>query len=458
MAAATVLLVWFATTGGSRATRALAAGTAPVTVLALWMTGSRGGIVAAALAIAILLAATPDRSRLVANLGLAAVAGLGLIVAVEARHELLAVPTDQKAGPQGDQMLVITLLVFAAAAAVRYALDARFGRLRTPRAVGVATLAVLAVAAVAVAVVVDPIEQLDEFTDPPSAEQLASGERGLFRGGGSGRWQFWETAVDAFETAPVAGVGASEFTPYWLEHREYPIVARRAHSLLFESLAELGLLGLALIVGFFAVGAVVAFQHWRRAEIIDSAPALAVLAVGFAAAAVDWTWDIPAVFLPTIIAAALLTGPATLPGPSGLAPVYGEVRSRRRFARGVAVLLVAWVSICASGLLLLSAHALTQSESRAESGDLAGAIDAADTAIDLEPWAAEPRAQLAALYESAGDIPAARDAIAEAIARSRRDWELYLTAARLAVLDRDDAALSTNLRRAAELNPLQVEE
>ena len=458
MAAATVLLVWFATTGGTRATRALAAGAAPLVVLALWMTGSRGGIVAAAIAIAILLAATPNRSRLVANLALAAVAGLGLILAVEARHELLAVPTDQKAGPQGDQMLVVSLVVFAAAAALRYALDSIFTRLRTPRAVAMAAVAALAIAAVAALVVVDPIEQLDEFSDPPSAEQLASNERGLFRGGGSGRWQFWETAVDAFETAPVAGVGASGFTPYWLEHREYPIVARRAHSLLFESAAELGIVGLALIVGFFAVGTAVAVQRWRRAEIADSAPALAVLAVGFAAAAVDWTWDIPAVFVPTIVAAALLTGPATLPGPSALAPVYGEVRSRRRFARGVAVLLVAWLSICASGLLLLSAHALTQSEARAEGGDLAAAIESAGTAIDLEPWAAEPRAQLAELYERAGDIPSARSAIAEAIARSRRDWELYLTAARLAALDSDEAAVTSNLRRAAELNPLQVQE
>ncbi len=458
MAAAAVLLVWFATTGRSRRMRALAAGAAPVVLLALWMTGSRGGIVAAAIAIAILLAAAPGRSRLIANLVLAAVAGAVLIFAVEAREELLKVPFDAKAGPQGDQMLAITLLVFAAAAALRYALDAPVERLRVARPVGVAVLAGLAVAAVIALVIVDPIEQFDEFRQPPPAEQIESGERGLFRGGGSGRWQFWETAVDAFASAPVEGVGASGFTPYWLEHREYPIVARRAHSLLFETVAELGIVGLTLIFAFFVVAAAVGIQRWRAAKLPELGPALAVLVVGFAAASVDWTWDIPAVFVPTVIAAAVLTGPATLSGPGGTATVYGEVRSRRRFARGVAVLLVAWASICASGLLLLADHELTQSRARAADGDLAGAIEAAENAVDLEPWASEPRLQLATVYSQAGDIPAARAAIAEAIERNRNDWELYLAAATLAAQDADDGAADANLARATELNPLQVQD
>jgi tetratricopeptide (TPR) repeat protein len=179
--------------------------------------------------------------------------------------------------------------------------------------------------------------------------------------------------------------------------------------------------------------------------------------VGVAAAAVDWTWDVPAVFVPTIIAAAVLTGPATLPGPGGTAEIYGEVRSRRRFARGVAVLLVAWASICAAGLLLLSDHALTQSRAKAESGDLAGAIDSANDATDLQPWAAEPRTQLALAYEQAGDFVSAHAAIEQAIARSRQDWELYLTAARILARQGDQDASNAQLRRAAALNPLAVQ-
>lgn len=456
-AAAVALLLWLTTTATSRSGRALAGAAAPVAILALWMTGSRGGIVAALLAVAILLAAVRHRSQLLANLGLATVAGLVLILAVEARDELLNDPTATAAGAQGDQMLAITLLVFAAAGAVRYALDAPLARLRASRRLGIAALAALAVAAVIGLVIVDPIEQFDEFKEPPSAEQLASGERGLFRGGGSGRWQFWEAATDAFESAPVEGVGASGFTPYWLEHREYPIVAKRAHSLLFETLAELGIAGFALIVGFFAVTLVAGVQRWRADADDATGPAVALVAIGLAAAAVDWTWDLPSVFVPTVIAAAVLTGPAVLRGPGTPPRIYGTVRSRRRFARGVAVLVVAWVSICASGLLLLSDHALTSSRAKQADGDLPGAIDDANQAIDLEPWAAEPRAQLAALYERAGDLVSAHAAIEQAIARSREDWELYLTAARIAQQAGDQDAANANLDHAARLNPLAQE-
>ena len=457
MAAAAVLLVWFASTGGTRLTRALSAGALPMVVLALWMTGSRGGIVAAGLAMAILLAAAPGRTRLVANVALAAIGSVVLILAVEARIQLLAAPIDRAAPAQGDEMLVFTLAVFAVTVGLRYLLDTPFARLRTPRPVAIATVVALAVAAVIALIVVDPIQQFDEFRQPPSAEQLTSGERGLFRGGGSGRWQFWETAADAFASKPIAGVGASGFTPYWLQHREYPIVAKRAHSLLFETIAELGVIGLALIIGFFAVAVVAGVQRWRRAEIVESAPALAVLAVGFAAAAVDWTWDVPAVFLPTVIAAAILTGPATLPGPGVPTTVYGEVRSRRRFARGVAVLVVAWVSICASGLLLLSDHSLTQSRAEAEDGDFEAAIDSAQNAADLEPWAAEPRFQLAYLFTLSGDLVSAKAAIEQAIARNRDDWELYLYAGGIAERQGDQVNANANYDRAAELNPLARE-
>jgi tetratricopeptide (TPR) repeat protein len=444
MAAAVALLGWFATNSASRPGRALAAGALPLPLLALWMTGSRGGFVAGALALAILIAAGPARSRLIANLALAGLGGAALIALVERRDELLNDPLAAAAGAQGDQMLALAIVVALVVGAVRYALDRRLAGFRISHTVG----------RVAGVVYVDPVQQFKEFKQAPTAAELADGEVGLFRGGGSGRWQFWETAVDAFESAPLAGTGAAEYTPYWLEHREYPLVAKRAHSLLFETLAELGIAGFALIVGFFTVAAVAGVRRWRESAAAELGPAAALLGVGLAAAAVDWTWDVPAVFVPTVIAAALLAGPATLPpGDAGVA-IFGTVRSRRRFARGVALLLVAWLSICASGLLLLSDRALSSSESQAADGDLAGAIDSANEAIDLQPWASEPRARLSVLYEQAGELGAARAAIEQAIARDRRNWELYVTAARLAQKSGSDDAYAANLARAAELNPL----
>ena len=161
-------------------------------------------------------------------------------------------------------------------------------------------------------------------------------------------------------------------------------------------------------------------------------------------------------FIPTVIAAALLAGPATLADAGGPPPVPagGIARSRRRFARGVAVLLVAWVSICASGLLLLADDRLEASRDAGVRGETARAIEIVDEAVDLQPWASAPRTQLAVLREDLGDLEGARDALDEAIARARDDFELYLVATRLDLAAGDEAAASEHLRRAVQLNPL----
>ncbi len=68
MAAAIVLLSWFAATAGSVRARAGAVAALPPVLLALWMTDSRGGIAAAVIAFGVLLVVGPRRSLLLANL------------------------------------------------------------------------------------------------------------------------------------------------------------------------------------------------------------------------------------------------------------------------------------------------------------------------------------------------------------------------------------------------------
>ncbi len=461
MASAIILLAWLANTSPSRRVRALAVGGLPLVMLALWITDSRGGIAAAALALAVLLLTAPARSRLLANLAVGAAGAVILVAFADARPELLNDPTKPAAAGQGDVMLVLTIVGVAAVAALRWALDGWIQRFAVGRRAGRAALVVTAVVAVVAILAIDPIQQWDEFKEPPTAESVASGDVGFLRGGGSGRYQFWETAVDAFATAPVEGVGASGYSPYWFEHREVAIAATRAHSVVFETLAELGILGFAALVTFLGAAAVCGVKRVRRADAVEeAAPACALLALGVMAAAVDWTWDLPAVFGITVVAAALLTGPATLPGPDPGPPsrqFRGEARSRRGFAAGVALLLIAWVSICGSGLLLLSAHALESSRSDAGAGDLAGAADAANEAIDLQPWAAEPRTQLALVYEQAGEFDRAGEEIAEAIERSPEDYRLRLVAARIYFAAGDPDGSRAQLLEAHRLNPRDPE-
>ena len=102
---------------------------------------------------------------------------------------------------------------------------------------------------------------------------------------------------------------------------------------------------------------------------------------------------------------------------------------------------------------MLSAHSLDASRSDAADGDVEAAISAANDAIDLQPWSAEPRTQLALVYEQEGDYAKAREAIAEAVERSPDDYRLHLLAARMAAEDGDRAAVRSALLTAHQLNP-----
>jgi hypothetical protein len=456
MSAAIVLCSWFASAAAGPRARALAVGALPAVVLALWMTDSRGGLVAAALAFVVLMLAGRGRSRMVANLVLGTVPAAILIAIAEGFGTILNNPED--AGGQGAAMLAITLTVVAVTVVVRFALDNRLQRFEISRDVGRLAVAGVIVAVIVAVIAIDPIQQYDEFKAPPTGQEPGAGPVGLLRGGGSGRYQFWETAVNAFESAPLGGVGASGYTLYWFEHRDIPIPAQRAHSVLFETLAELGIVGFVLLITFFGAAVVAGIRRARGpSPVAEVAPALALLVVGLAAAAVDWTWDLPAVFVATILAAALLTGPATLAGPDPGLPPWGAVRNRRRFAAGVGLLLVAWVSICACGLLMLSANALHSSGAAAAEGDIDSALSSANDAVDLQPWAAAPRTQLALVYEQAGDYDKAAEAIDEAISRSPDDYRLRLLAARMKFENGETDAAYASLLEAQRLNPRDPE-
>ncbi len=84
-------------------------------------------------------------------------------------------------------------------------------------------------------------------------------------------------------------------------------------------------------------------------------------------------------------------------------------------------------------------------------------MSSANNAIDLEPWAAEPRELLALAEERAGDIPAARRAVDEAIERAEDDYQLWLLRSRLAERAGDESDARNSLLRAHQLNPLDPE-
>jgi hypothetical protein len=390
--------------------------------------------------------------------GVGLLAGGLLLLVASGRDELFDRPGTELAASQGDQVLAMLLGAIALAAALRYLADPWIERIQAPKlsrrawtAIGIGA----ALVAIAAIVLSDPSERWEAFKSPPTIADTAGERDVLDRGGSSGRWQFWTAAYDAFETEPLRGIGAGGYPTYWNQHGSLPADTGNAHSLVMDTLAELGVVGFAAVLAFFGATLVAGIGRVRAGRLGDGAPsaALAVFAAGLVGVVGDWTWDLPAAFAPSIVAAGLLVGPATLARDRQRTPVRGEARSRRRFAAGVALLAFSWVAISASGLLLAARYELTSSHGASDDGELTKAAEQANNAIDLEPWAAEPRRRLADVLLAAGNLPEARTAIREAIDRAPDDPELWLAAAQIAVVAGDPQAAGLAIVRAKQLAP-----
>jgi O-antigen ligase len=459
MALATVLLVWLGARADTRLARSLAVGALPAVLLALWLTSSRGAAIAAGIGLAVLLALGPERIRLAGGAVLGLAGGAALVGLTELRSPLVDHPETTLARNAGDEILLATLIVCAVVGVARHLADRPIANLtpivvpRTTVRIGLVVLAFVVLAGVAAA---DPAARYDEFRSEPTGADVSSH---VASGSGSGRYQFWSAATDAFADEPITGIGAGGYEAWWNQHGSIVRILRNAHSLFFETLAELGVAGVLLVASFLGMGAV---YGWRRRA--PASPggatevALALLAVGVFSAATDWTWELPAVFAPVVVAVAVLTGPATLrregdPGTSGANRAEQGAATERSFGWGVATLLAGWVAVWVAGLLFLTEIKLDDSRAAVDRGDLASAGQDARDASTLQPWAADPRLQLALVGERATDWTAARAEIAEAIDRAPEDWALWYAAARIEYKAGDRDAYAAAYERARALNP-----
>lgn len=462
MAAGIVLLAWL----GGHATvpwlRAAAVAAIPLPVLVIYFASSRGGVVAAVVGVVVLLSIGPGRARMFAGLFMGAVGGTLLASIASRKHELVNALGNSAAASQGDQMLALSIAVVLAVGVWRFLVDDWLEELDVPRRMARAAAVAAIVAAVAGIAASNPSARWTEFKKVGVGQTKSTYNAAhLSSGSGSGRYQFWSTALDAFEAHPVDGIGAGGYEAYWDQHGTLVMPVRNAHSIFFENMAELGVIGLLLVVGFLlAAGASGARRNptVRPGAVLGAT--LAIFAAGVVSAGIDWTWQLPACFGIVVLAAALLTGPATLPEATfDLAPqaVNGWRRHgaaiRPRVGLGVAALLAGVASIWAAGVLFLTQVKLGESRGAAANGDLTAAADDAREASAIQPWAAAPHLQLALVEELAGHLPAANKELGEAIERAPHDWQLWFVRARIDLKSGDVGGARRALARARELNP-----
>jgi hypothetical protein len=290
--------------------RVVAGAALPVLGLGLYLSFSRGALLAVVLGLAALLVLVPRRSQL---------AVVAIAVAGEIAGALLVqhYPTVEKLAAGGDpereglEMLLLTVLLCALAAVATW-FTARRDREHAEAPVsrqGRRAVAAIVAVALLIPVIGAPLEL--EAGDAPreaTAERLQSL--------GSSRYAYWRVALESVPDHPLKGVGPAGYQVVWMRERPIDEAVRDAHSLQLETAAELGLPGLAalalIVAGAFA-GAGLALR--RRGPAV--AGTVAALVAWTVTISVDWIWEMPPVALfGLLLSAALAAETGTRPAPA----------------------------------------------------------------------------------------------------------------------------------------------
>jgi len=432
-----------------RFVRALAAGTLPVLLATLYFTFSRGSWAALVFGLAVALAVEARRLRFVGIVA-ASLAAAGIAVWSAARaHALTRAGASLGAATSaGHRLAVAVVLCTAASAAVGWSLTAAERRLRpAARArfvlgAGLAGVALLAAVAVLVRAG-GPVALVDRATRSFRAPLPSSGgdlNRRLVSLSSNGRSEYWRVAWTEIRERPLVGGGAGSYERYWHRHRSTAYETRNAHNLYLETLAELGPVGLVLLLAALAVP----FAALPRARSMPGTTAAAAAYAAFLVhAAVDWDWQLPADTLAALACGGALVV-AARPAASDV-KIAGRLRTA---ALGVLLPLAALAIVVEVGN-----SALARSVSLASSDRPVAAERFARRAHRWAPWSAQPWQRLGEAQLAAGELRAARDSLRRAIRRDRTDWSLWYDLAEAS----SGHARARALAEAARLNPLSPE-
>jgi hypothetical protein len=284
--------------GRPRWLRSLAAAATAPLGLGLYVTFSRGalfGCVAGLLALVVLV----PRRRQLALLSLSVGVGILSSLAVAWFKGVTSLSgTLSSRESQGAILLVLLVLIAIGAAVLQQVLAARVPdrALALPRRAPLIVTGLITVG-LTLAIVVGAHESSGtSATLSGGATRLTSLQ--------SNRYDYWSVALRAFGTAPLHGVGAGAWSVYWLRWRSVAEGAQDAHSLELQTLAELGVVGAALLLSVLAGIALAARRSLRSTTVATAATAgpIAGLVTYLAHSPLDWDWQMPAV---TLIAIAL---------------------------------------------------------------------------------------------------------------------------------------------------------
>ena len=254
----------------------------------LGMTYSRGGVIALAVVVLVLLVTGERRMEGLIAFVLGVLGAVPVLVLAYTANGLA-----DNAAPHDDQVRAgLALLAVVVAVAVVLAvlgawLVRREDRVRFgPRSWGVVGLVVVALLAGGVTALAVSERGLggslshlrDDFTEV-RRDRIFEPDRLLSTSSGN-RWAWWREAGGAFADEPVLGWGAGSFAVSRRLYRVSPYDVRQPHSLPMQALAETGLVGALLLLAALACLLVAGGRRLRRRDVVVAAHAAPTLPLG----------------------------------------------------------------------------------------------------------------------------------------------------------------------------------
>jgi hypothetical protein len=484
---------------GSLLGRALAYPAVGACVLAILLTQSRGALVAAALGAIAWFAIVPLRLRslpvlLIPGVGGGAVAAWALSKDAFSKSLQPLSAKESVAGEFGLLVVLMTVALLLAGLAVNVGLSRSAAPPQLRRQLGIAAVAVACLVPLAAFTSVAFSDRGiggtvdDRWTELTSETDTAPTEgAGRIAGASSTRGKYWREAGKIFADRRAVGFGAGNFAVARLRYRTDATVTRHAHGFVPQTLADLGIIGVALTTALLIAWLVAALRasglHPRRLPFRrdDGAPlprrdwdveraaivALSLVAVVFGLQSVlDWTWFVPGPAAMALVAAGFVAGrgPVTaVAGDGGTVDLPAAQGSRWRLPRpstgrilaaagvGLAALIMAWAIWQPEGSDRETGRALELIDAR----DYDAAIAKTEDAADANPLSPEPLLVRAVAETSAGQETAAGRTLEEAVLKFPGDPQTWLRLAsyQLGTLDRPEDAVET-VRGVLFLDPL----
>ncbi|MDQ6750406.1 MAG: O-antigen ligase family protein [Actinomycetota bacterium] len=450
------------------------AGGAVLLVDAALLAQSRGGVFSVPIVLVLFFLITPQRPR-----SFAVLIPIGLAVAVTAPTMLDVadrIKADRLAPHAVDQPVLLAAGLVALIVAAGALLEVRMrpseglrrATYRAAGALGIAAVVIVAVAALAA--VGNPVARANHEWKSFKAGYPATkpGQSRLTQGLGSNRYDFYRVAYDSFSRHPLVGIGADNFGQEYLQRGRSDETPRYPHSLELRTLAQTGVVGALLLVGWLAAALLGALRAVRRGSLGGAVAAGATVTFLYwlVHGSFDWFWEIAGLGAPAVAMLGLACALAPRRSPPASDPAeeekeeeeeVDEEEPRPRAGRPAIAVLAGAIALGAAAAVSLGAPWLAErAVKQASAGWRANptrAFDRLDLAATLNPVSDRPSLIAGSIALKLGELKRADRAFAEAASRNPRSDYAYLERGVIASVEGRNAQAVTLLSRAAGLSP-----